>query len=114
EDLVFLPQVSCVQLAFARIKETWHDARVVSLHGRPLESLLPHVEALEPKIALLTDGKSHPAAIAELLRTTGVALDYTLWVCENLGGLDERVSRFLAAQLHEETFSPLNVVVLLR
>src|SRR5579859_1142034 len=29
EDLVFLPQLSSVQLAFARIKATWHDARVV-------------------------------------------------------------------------------------
>ena len=30
DDLVFIPHVSSVQLAFARVKETWHDARVVS------------------------------------------------------------------------------------
>jgi precorrin-6Y C5,15-methyltransferase (decarboxylating) len=114
EDLMFLPQVSSVQLAFARLKETWHDARVVSLHGRPLEALRPAVEAREAKIALLTDGTNHPAAIAAFLRGHGAAEDYALWVCENLGGADERVSRHAPARMGEEAFSPLNVVVLVR
>ncbi len=114
DDLVFLPQLSSVQLAFARVKETWHDARVVSLHGRPLESLVPVVLAREPKVAVLTDPRNHPAAIAGLLRRLNVAEEYILWVCENLGGPDERIARFPAANLQEETFSPLNVVILLR
>jgi len=114
EELVFLPQVSSVQLAFARIKETWHDARVVSLHGRPLESLTAAIQAREPKVAVLTDAQNHPAAIADLLRRLGAGDEYALWVCENLGGADERVSRYPASSLHDETFSPLNVVVLLR
>jgi precorrin-6B C5,15-methyltransferase / cobalt-precorrin-6B C5,C15-methyltransferase len=114
EDLEFLPQVSSVQLAFARIKETWHDARVVSLHGRPLEALVPAVQAGEQKIAVLTDPKNHPAAVANLLRQHNAAQAYVMWVCENLGGPDERVSRFSPASVREEVFSPLNVVVLLR
>ncbi len=114
ENLVFLPQVSSVQLAFARVKETWHDARVVSLHGRPLECLRPALLAREAKIAVLTDGINHPGAIAEWLRELGVAEEYALWVCENLGGPDERVSLHPAGRLSGETFSPLNVVVLVR
>jgi precorrin-6Y C5,15-methyltransferase (decarboxylating) len=114
EELVFLPHVSAVQLAFARVKETWHDARVVSLHGRPPEALRPAVEAREAKIAVLTDGRNSPAAVADFLRRHGAAEDYALWVCENLGGPDERVSRHAPARLGDEPFSPLNVVVLLR
>jgi precorrin-6Y C5,15-methyltransferase (decarboxylating) len=114
EDLIFLPQVSSVQLAFARIKETWHDARIVSLHGRPKEPLAAVITAREPKIAVLTDAHNHPAAIADLLRQLGAAAEYALWVCENLGGPDERISRHPSASLRGETFSPLNVVVLLR
>jgi precorrin-6Y C5,15-methyltransferase (decarboxylating) len=114
EDLLFLPHLTSVQLAFARLKETWHDACVVSLHGRPLEALRPAVEARAAKVALLTDAKNHPAAVAEFLRRQGAAEDYALWVCENLGGADERVSRHLPGDLKEETFSPLNVVVLLQ
>ena len=114
EDLLFLPHVSSVQLAFARLKETWHDARVVSLHGRPLEALRPALTARADKIAVLTDGDNHPAAIAAFLRRQGAAADYALWVCENLGGADERVSRHQPAAMDDESFSPLNVVVLLR
>lgn len=114
EDLVFLPQVSSVQLAFARVKETWHDAQVVSLHGRPLDDLRPALAARAAKIAVLTDGHNHPGAIADLLRLLGVADDYVLWVAENLGGSDERVSRHLPGRMRDEAFSPLNVVVLLR
>ena len=113
EDLLFLPHVSSVQLAFARVKETWHDARVVSLHGRPLETLVAPVRARTPKIAVLTDGRNHPAAIADILRSLGAAEEYGLWVCENLGGPDERISRHAPVHLRDETFSPLNVVILL-
>jgi precorrin-6Y C5,15-methyltransferase (decarboxylating) len=114
EDLLFLPHVSSVQLAFARVKETWDDARVVSLHGRPLEALRPAVEARAAKVAVLTDGTNHPGAVADFLRRLGAAEDYALWVCENLGGADERVSRHAPAAMADETFSPLNVVLLLR
>jgi precorrin-6Y C5,15-methyltransferase (decarboxylating) len=115
DDLIFLPQVTSVQLAFARVKETWHDACIVSLHGRPLESLVPAVRAREPKIAVLTDPRNNPAAIAGLLCRLDAATEYTLWVCEDLGGADERVSRFSpATNLGDETFSPLNVVILVR
>jgi precorrin-6Y C5,15-methyltransferase (decarboxylating) len=114
EELLFFPQVSSVQLAFARVKETWHDARVVSVHGRPLDALTAPVQMREPKIAVLTDGNNNPAAIAGLLRDLGAAEEYVLWVCENLGGPDERTSLHAPARLHEETFSPLNVVILLR
>ena len=114
EDLVFLPQVSSVQLAFARVKETWHDAHIVSLHGRPPKALAVPVRMRAPKIAVLTDARNHPAAIADLLRRLGAAEEYALWVCENLGGPDERISRHAPAGLRDETFSPLNVVVLLR
>lgn len=114
DDLIFLPQVSSVQLAFARIKETWHDARVVSLHGRPVAALVEAIAARASKIAVLTDAYNHPAAIATLLQSLGAADDYALWVCENLGGSDERVSRYETASLRDETFSPLNVVVLIR
>ncbi len=114
DDLLFLPHVSSVQLAFARVKETWHDACIVSLHGRPTDALVAAVAAREPKIAVLTDAQNHPAAIADLVRHLGAADEYAVWVCENLGGPDERMSRYTAASLRGVTFSPLNVVVLLR
>ncbi len=115
EQLLFLPHLSAVQLAFARIKETWNDACIVSLHGRPLHSLAPALHRREDKIAVLTDARNSPAAIGAFLRETGCAAEYPIvWVCENLGGPDERVTPWTPSELERETFSPLNIVILLR
>ena len=40
ENVVIYPNISSVAAAFARIKEPWNNARVISLHGRDNESLL--------------------------------------------------------------------------
>ena len=113
DDLLFLPHVSSVQLAFASIKESWHDAWVVSLHGRPMQALLPALQQRAAKIAVLTDAHNHPAAIAHFLRAHGLA-DYTLWVCEELSGPGERITCWTPESIQQQTFSPLNVTILLR
>jgi precorrin-6Y C5,15-methyltransferase (decarboxylating) len=110
DDLVFLPQVSSVQLAFARLKVPWHDACVISVHGRPMETLLVALANHEAKIAVLTDAKNDAAAIARLLEERGCAGEYAMWICEDLGGPQERVGRWTTTR---ET-ATLNVVVLLR
>jgi precorrin-6Y C5,15-methyltransferase (decarboxylating) len=112
DDVLFLPHVSSVQLAFARIKESWHDAWVVSLHGRPLPTLLAPLRHGAAKIAVLTDATNHPAAIARFLMEHGYQ-HYTLWVCEELGGPGERVTQWAPQSIQQQTFSPLNVTVLL-
>lgn len=114
DELVFIPHLSSVQLAFARIKEPWDDARVVSLHGRPMSRLLPVLEGRAEKIAVLTDPANDPRAIAGFLAGVGLTRRYRLWICENLGGPDERVASWAADELPDREFSPLNVVVLLR
>lgn len=114
EDLVFEPHVSSVQLAFARLKEVWHDARVVSLHGRPLDCLLPALDECAARIAILTDAQKDPGAIARLLRERGLDGVYEIAVCENLGGRDEKVTRGSARELAGREFAPLNIVVLRR
>jgi precorrin-6Y C5,15-methyltransferase (decarboxylating) len=71
------------------------------------------------KIAVLTDGKNTPEAIAHLLLALDLPAQYQLWVCENLGGAGERVQPFTPEALVDQdqsnqVFAPLNVVVLLR
>jgi precorrin-6Y C5,15-methyltransferase (decarboxylating) len=117
EQLLFLPHLSSIQLAFARLKETWDDACIVSLHGRPLQALEPALHRRENKIAIFTDARNSPAAIGAFLCETGYVKEYpSAWVCENLGGPDERVSPWTARELEAqiESFSPLNIVILSR
>ncbi|MEP0881249.1 precorrin-6y C5,15-methyltransferase (decarboxylating) subunit CbiE [Trichocoleus sp. ST-U3] len=119
-ELTFHPHLSSVQLAFNRIKLPWQDARVISAHGRSLDELTQALQQGIEKIAVLTDTQNTPEAIARLLLALDLPSTYQFWVCENLGGADERVRSFpcvgrqLMASLQEQNFASLNVVVLLR
>lgn len=114
-QLTFHPHVSSIQLAFSRIKQPWQDAEIISAHGRSLAQLIPVLQQGVKKIAILTDGSSTPAAIAQLVLSLNLPGRYQCWVCENLAGEQERIIQTddLASLLHQ-TFAPLNVVVLLR
>jgi precorrin-6B C5,15-methyltransferase / cobalt-precorrin-6B C5,C15-methyltransferase len=116
EQLTFHPHISSIQLAFNRIKIPWQDARLISAHGRSLDEAVQALQQGAEKIAILTDRDNHPAAIAQLLIALDVPSNYEFWVCENLGGDDERVAPYDLEQLLSDppTFAPLNLVVLLR
>jgi len=110
EDLVFHPAPSSVQLAFARLKMPWQDAAIVSLHGRPFAPLQELVDAGRSPIAVLTDAKNSPKAIA-----ANLPAGWTIHVCENLDAPDERVRSMAPVDAAKrDDWSPLNVVVLTR
>jgi len=113
-QLTFYPHLSSIQLAFNRIKVPWQDAQIISVHGRSLEQLTVALQQNINKMGLLTDQKHTPNAIARLLLSLDVANCYQFWVCENLGGTDEQVRCLSIDQVLQQTFAPLNVVVLLR
>ena len=68
EQLVFHPNISSIQAAFARLGRPWQQAQWVSLHGRPLASLRAALQG-HRLYALLTDRDSAPAAIARILQS---------------------------------------------
>lgn len=113
DHVEFIPAPSSVQNAFARIGIKWDDAEFLSLHGRPIRGLINKLQTLS-KVACLTDEVNSPSEIAKYLISYGET-DWRIFVCENLGGKDERVREFDPHTLSEaEGISDLNVVVLLR
>jgi precorrin-6Y C5,15-methyltransferase (decarboxylating) len=114
EQLAFHPHMSAVQLAFSRVKIPWQDARVISAHGRSLDELTLALQQRVEKMAVLTDRKNSPNAIARLLRALDLSNSYEFWVCENLGGADEQVQCLSVDEVLLKRFPPLNIVVLLR
>lgn len=114
EQLTFHPQVSSIQLAFSCLRLPWQDATLLSVHGRSEKRLIESVKRGDSKIAVLTDGVLTPQAIAALIESLDFPVHYRLWVCENLGSENERVSAYRPNELASQTFSPLNVVVLVR
>jgi precorrin-6Y C5,15-methyltransferase (decarboxylating) len=108
-----IPQPSSVQLAFARAGLSWDDAAVISLHGRALEGCVVRIAA-HAKVAVLTDEERSPARVAARMLAYGEAA-WQAWVCEHLGGVDERVRALALDELATATdIAPLNVLVLAR
>ncbi|NEW06184.1 precorrin-6y C5,15-methyltransferase (decarboxylating) subunit CbiE [Paenibacillus sp. SYP-B3998] len=110
ESVSFYPHTSSVQLAFARMGESWQDAYVTSVHGRTMKGLAQRMDGKD-KIALLTDETNTPSVIAAYLLAFGMT-EYAVFVAENLEGEEERCGWYTLEQLLSSTFSPLNVVIL--
>ncbi len=112
DELEFVPNVSSVQYAFAKIKEPWDDAVFVSIQGRGIRGAVDRIVAND-KAAVLTDEVNTPAAIAAELIERGRD-GYTAWLCENLGGVDERIRNLSLPDLLRVSSSPLNVLILIK
>ena len=120
EQIQFHPHVSSVQLAFSKIKTPWQDANLVSVHGRNTDELTKLLKQGKDKIALLTDSNNNPAAIARLYLALDLPINYTFYICEDLGSTNENIQCFTndkvieLSNLSKDDFSSLNVLVLIR
>ena len=107
-----VPHVSTMQLAFARIKESWEEAYLTDLSTRPFESALDHIRTAET-VGLFTNDDYTPTRVARELLARGI--DYfRAFVCENLGAPDERITQGDLAEIERMEFDPLNVLILRR
>lgn len=120
EKLSFYPHLSSIQLAFNQIKIPWHDAEIVSVHGRSLEGLIPLWKQGAKKIFILTDQLHNPQAIASLYCDLNLPAHYDFYICENLGSDQAQIYQFNSKESIKKlskqisNFEPLNVVILIR
>ncbi len=107
-----LPHVSSMQLAFARVKESWEEAYLTNLANHTLDHVVEKIRTAE-KVGLFTTESQSPSALAKALLARRI--DYfNAYVCENLGSPDERVTQGDLKELAEQEFAPLNVMILVR
>lgn len=111
-EVEIYPALSSIQLAFAKIGESWQDAAFESVHGRSIRGLAQRIDGLA-KIVLLTDEENSPQAIAKYLLHYGMT-EYQAFVAENLGGSDERTGWYTLEEMSQTEYSALNVVILKR
>ena len=107
-----VPHVSSMQLAFARVKESWEDAYLTNLAHHALDQVLERIRGAT-KVGLFTSEQHPPSAVAAALLDRRI--DYfSAYVCENLGSPDERVTQGELAEIAADDFAPLNVMILIR
>ncbi len=112
ERCEIIPHVSSMQMAFARVKESWDEAYLTNLANHSLDSIVEKIR-VATKVGLFTTEQITPAQVAKKLLARRI--DYfTIYVCENLGARNERVTLGTVAEIAEQNFEPLNVMVLVR
>jgi precorrin-6Y C5,15-methyltransferase (decarboxylating) len=109
-ETMVVPAPSAFSLAAARLGWPLAECTLVSLHGRELDRLRPHLQPGARVLALTSDGEG-PAALAGLLATTGFGPS-RLTVLEALGGPRERVRATTAAAFDFGKTDPLNTVAI--
>ena len=107
-----VPHVSTMQLAFARVKESWDEAYLANLATVELARVVEKTRTAE-KVGLFSSEVVTPGHVAAALLEQQI--DYfAAYVCENLGSPDERVTQGELSEIQHQSFSPLNVLVLVR
>ncbi len=112
ERFEVVPHVSSMQLAFARVKESWDDAYLSNLATQPLDRVVDSIRTAE-RVGLFTTEDVSPSVVAAALLDRRI--DYfTAYVCENLGTPDETVTQGELKSIKGQSFSAMNVMVLVR
>jgi precorrin-6B C5,15-methyltransferase / cobalt-precorrin-6B C5,C15-methyltransferase len=113
QQVTIHPNVSSVAGAFARIKEPWGDARILSLHGRSGTGDLFKALAEADRLAVLTDPERNPAWLARLILEK-LGEGFRMAVMEALGSASERCGWYALAEAAAMRFREPNIVLLKR
>lgn len=114
ENCEVIPGISSIQIAFARIGESWNDARFISLHGRDeklneVAQLIKH----NAKVAVLTDDNNNPSKIAEFLVKSNI-VDRYAYIFENLTSEDETIRKLDIESMCGVNVKGMNVVIFIK
>jgi precorrin-6B C5,15-methyltransferase / cobalt-precorrin-6B C5,C15-methyltransferase len=110
EETVVVPAPSAFSLAAARLGWALPDIALVSVHGRELDRIRPHLHPGAHVLALTSDSEG-PTALARLLTELGFGAS-RLTVLEALGGTNERVRTTPAAGFDLSDIAALNTVAI--
>ena len=109
-EMLVLPSPSAFSLAAARLAWSLPATALLSLHGRGLDLVRPHLHP-RARILALTSDANGPGALAKLLAQTGFPHS-RLIVLEALGGPRERVRHTTAAEFDFADVQDLNTVAI--
>ncbi len=109
-EFITLPAPSAFSLAAGRLGWPLAAVTTLSLHGRPIALIRPHLHPAARILALTSDAEA-PAAIASQLAADGFG-GSRVTILEALGGPDERVRTTTAAGFGLTDIHPLNVMAI--
>ena len=109
-EIIVLAAPSAFSLAAARLGWSLPETVLLSLHGRALDLIRPHLQPAARILALTSDGDA-PAALVKLLAAIGFGAS-RVTVLENLGGPQESIRSATAADFDIGAIGPLNTLAI--
>jgi len=109
-DMMVIPAPSIISLACSRMGWAYSELEVVTLVGRPLETLHPRLYP-GARILILSGSGATVPAVARLVTERGYGAARMV-VIESLGGVRERRVEGTAAAWADEAIADLNVITL--
>jgi len=109
-EMLVVPAASAFSLAAARLGWSLPEAVSISVHGRTLDLVRPHLQPHARILALTSDGEG-PAALAKLLAETSFGAS-RLTILEALGGPRERIRATTATGYDFGAVDALNTVAI--
>jgi precorrin-6B C5,15-methyltransferase / cobalt-precorrin-6B C5,C15-methyltransferase len=110
DEMISIPALSAFALAASRLGWSQQDCALLTLHGRPLEAIIPHLQPDARILALSWDGAT-PAKLAALLAARGMGRS-RLTICEAMGGPRERTRTMEAQDFALDDVAALNTIAL--
>lgn len=110
DEMKVVPAASAFSLAAAQVGWAQQETTLLSVHGRAIELVRPHLHPGR-HLVVLTPDAAGPAALARLLSESGFGRS-ALTVMESLGGPDERVRNTTAATFDLDGVRALNTVAI--
>src|SRR3984957_4339999 len=110
DEMIAIPAPSTFALAASRLGWSQQDCALLTLHGRPLEAIIPHLQPDARILALSWDGAT-PAKLAALLTARGMGRS-RLTICEAMGGPRERLRATDAQAFALDNVAALNTIAL--
>lgn len=86
-DILYHPQISAFQLAACRMGWSLADCETLTVHGRPVEQIIPFF-APDQNLLILTKGAETPSEVARILTDRGFGPS-EMSVLAHMGGTDE-------------------------
>ncbi|MDO6965673.1 precorrin-6y C5,15-methyltransferase (decarboxylating) subunit CbiE [Rhizobium alvei] len=106
-EMLSLPAPSSFSLAASRLGWPLQDCTILSLHGRPIDLIRPHLQPGNRILALTSDEKG-PVELASLLVEAGFQQS-RITVLEALGGPQETISEHYAERFSKDPVHSLNI-----
>jgi precorrin-6y C5,15-methyltransferase (decarboxylating) CbiE subunit len=108
DEYRIVPGLSSFQIACARVGIQWQTAKLLSAHGRGLESLAREVRSAD-RAVIFTDPKHNPTEIAKLLIHERISC--RCWAFENISYENERIRSGSLDEIASMHFPPLSLLI---